>query len=712
MTLVAARWSARHPWLAIGGWVVFVAACLFAGRLVAANPAESRDYWIGEAGRAEAMAEGAGLFQPVVDKVLITSRRGDLNMAEARSARADLAQRLTANPAVAEVGRATTSSDGAAVMVPIVMRGELKVAKRGVASVKADVAVVQASHPSLLLAQTGGASISVGVETQLGADLRRAELITLPITLVILFVVFGSIVAAGLPLILALTAIAASFGIYPLTTYLFPDVGGAVANIILMMGMAVGVDYSLLYVKRVREERLLDDERAGYEGAVNRAAATAGRAIVLSAFAVMASLFGLYAADDVVSTSIATGSILVVLIAMIGSLTVLPALLTKLGRFSGRWQKKQVEISQPPVAQRIWPAILKPVMARPALSLVAAIGLIVILALPVANLRLSVEGVDTFPRSIPAVAAYDRLTQKFPDQGVAHLVVVRAHPSQSREVAQALAALARQAQMTSPFAANLTPRIRISADARVTTLETPITKGANSPDGALSLQALRGQLVPAFIGGIPGAEYAVSGQVARSLDYVRHQAEHLPLVVGGVLLVTFVIMATAFRSLVIGVIGCLLNLLSAAAALGALVALFQYGWAESLFGLPPGGFVGSRIPMFLFVILFGLSMDYQVFVLSRIREAVLEGKNVRDAIYQGVTSSAGVVTSAAIIMISVFASFMFVGLQELKQIGFGLAFAVFVDAFVIRILVLPAALILLGEICWRSAPASSVASKS
>jgi RND superfamily putative drug exporter len=698
--LSTARWSASHPWLAIAGWMVFVAVCLLVGKLVAANPTQSRDFWIGEAGRAEAMAENAGLRQPVVDKVLITAAKGALDLNEARTAASELAGRLTANSAVASVGVPVISADRTALSMSVVMRGEIKAARRAVPSMAEQLLIVQTAHPKLVLAPTGGASISRGVEGQLGADLKRAEMLTLPVTLCILFIVFGSLRAAGLPLALALTAIAAAFGLYPLTTYLFPDAGGAVANTILMMGMAVGVDYSLFYVKRVREERRAGGSVEGDRAPVLRAAATAGRAISLSAFAVIASLFGLYAANDVISDSIATGTILVVAIAMMSTLTVLPALLTKLGRHVDPRGQGPSMTADAPLAPRLWAAMLKPAIDHPAVTLFAAFALIVALALPVGSLRLSVEGLDTFPRNIPAVATYDRLIEKFPAQGVAHLLVVEASPAQASAVARALTNLAHAAQTEPLFAAEPTLNLRVSADGRVTTLEVPISHGANSPQGFRSLEALRDRLAPAHLGKIPGAKYAVSGQVARATDYIRHQTEHLPWVVGFVLLVTFTTMAVAFRSIVIGVLGCVLNLMSAAAALGALVAFFQYGWAENLFGVSAGAGVSSRIPMFLFVILFGLSMDYQVFVLSRIREQVLAGKTTREAIHEGVNRSAGVVTSAAVIMVSVFVSFMFVNLQELKQIGFGLALAVLLDAFVIRVMILPAAMILLGDRCW------------
>jgi RND superfamily putative drug exporter len=324
----------------------------------------------------------------------------------------------------------------------------------------------------------------------------------------------------------------------------------------------------------------------------------------------------------------------------------------------------------------------------------------ILLALPALSLKLSMEGNDTFPRTIPELQAYDRLTAEFPAEGVAHWVAVRDDSARSGEVAAALEDLARRAHNDPLFARDTAPNIRTSADGRVGTLELAILYGANSSEGSTSLQRLRTQLVPSTIGKLHGAEYAVSGEVARSVDVVNHQAQRMPWVVGFVLLSAFIMMAVAFRSVVIGLVGVVLNILSAAAAFGTVVAVFQHTWAEDLLGFKSAGFIGSRIPLFLFVILFGLSMDYQVFVVSRIRELALRGMPTRKAVFEGITSSAGVVTSAAVVMVSVFASFVFADLLEMKQIGFSLAVAVLLDAFIVRILILPSLMTLLGKASW------------
>jgi RND superfamily putative drug exporter len=293
---------------------------------------------------------------------------------------------------------------------------------------------------------------------------------------------------------------------------------------------------------------------------------------------------------------------------------------------------------------------------------------------------------------------YDRLNDAFPEQRVTHQVVVRADASQAAEVASALRETARLAEADRLFA-GASP-IRTSADRRTSVLELKVPHLGNSDQAYDSLDRLRDDYLPATAGRVDGAEFGVSGDVARYADYPAHQNGKLPMVLGALLLVTFAMTVYAFRSVVLGLIGVVLNLLSAAAALGLLVLVFQGTWAEGLLDFHSTGSIGSRVPLFLLVILFGLSMDYQVFVVSRIREAALAGIPTRQAVLDGIRGSASVVTSAAVVMTTVFASFVFLHIIEMKQIGFVLAAAVLLDAFVIRIMVLPSAMLLLGEASW------------
>jgi RND superfamily putative drug exporter len=296
--------------------------------------------------------------------------------------------------------------------------------------------------------------------------------------------------------------------------------------------------------------------------------------------------------------------------------------------------------------------------------------------------------------------SYDRLTAAFPSEGTNHVVAVRAEPNQAARVSEELTELSSRTQ-NNPLFANVTaPVVKVSRDQRVTTLEIPTPHAAGTEDGDRSLAELRTTLVPATVGTVTGAEYAVGGDIAGSEDYAQNLADRMPIVIGFVLLLTFLIMAVTFRSLVVAATALLLNSLSAAAAFGTLTLVFQHSWAEGILDFQSNGSLVAWIPLFLFVVLFGLSMDYHVFVVSRVREAAVGGMSTRDAVAHGISRSAGVVTSAAVLMVSVFAIFATLSMNEMKQMGVGLAVAVFIDAMIVRVLVLPSAMALLGTANW------------
>ncbi|GAA2764223.1 MMPL family transporter [Streptomyces paradoxus] len=679
--------------------------CLGAGSAVGMNSAKTADYRVGEAGRAEALAAEAHLERRSAEQVLISSRPGGaLDQAAARAAAEDLTDRMRRLPEVAGVADPLLSPDRETLMVEVTLKGEERDAKDKVDALVAQTAAVQKSHPELLLEETGSPSVSKGVDKQRGEDLALSEAITLPVTLLTLLVVFGSVTMAGVPLLLALSSIAAAVGLSMVVSHVSPDAGVG-TNVILMIGLAVGVDYTLFHLKREREERARSGGRLSSEALVELAAATSGRAVVVSGFAVVASTATLYLAADVIFSSLATGTIVVVLVAVASSLTALPALLVKLGQRAERRALRRAERGKPARrvrggggGGRMWNALLRPAARHPLATLCVSVLALLALVVPLTGLKITEMSRDTHSREIPAMQVYDRLNEAFPGQRVTHQVVVRAGAARSAEVTAALREVVRRAEADPLFTG--ASRIRTSADDRTSTLELGVPHLGNSDEAYDSLDRLRDDFLPATVGRIAGAEYGVSGDVARYADYPAHQNGKLPLVLGALLLVTFAMTVYAFRSVVLGLLGVALNLLSAAAALGMLVLVFQGTWAEGLLGFDSTGSVGSRVPLFLFVILFGLSMDYQVFVVSRIREAALAGVPTRQAVLDGIRSSASVVTSAAVVMTTVFASFVFLHIIEMKQIGFVLAAAVLIDAFVVRVMVLPAAMLLLGESSW------------
>ncbi|WOX21420.1 MMPL family transporter [Streptomyces solicathayae] len=695
VTVRTARWCATHPGKAVVGWLVFLALCIGAGAAAGTNKGTFEDFWIGEAGRAEAMAAHSGLTPPPVEQVLVEAAAKG---ARPEAAAGEIRRRMTAlAPVVVDVAAPVRSADGSALRIAVTLRGDRETAKKDVDALLAETAAVRADHPELRIEQTGSASISVAVNDKQGQDLQRTEMISLPVTFLILFVVFGAVLAAGIPVLLALSAFAGSVGLYGLASWVFPDAGGAALSAIFMLGMAVGVDYSLFYLKRVREERARTGGTLSHTAAVELAAATSGRAVVDSGLAVSLALAGLYVMDDVIFSSIATGSILVTLVAVVGSLTVLPAVLAKLGpRMDGRRLRRRAARNPQGARQegRLWAALLRPVMRRPLLALVSGVVVTAALAAPALGMKLGTEGKETFPDSIPAVAAYDRLVRHFPSAGPAHLVLVRGD-----DPAAVLGRLAAATRGDALFAQDTVPVPRTAPDGRTALLALPVPYAQNSAEATESLAKLRGELLPAAVAGA-GVETAVSGEIAGGVDYAAHQEKRLPWVIVFVSLAGLVVMYAAFRSPVLALLGTALNLAAVTVSWGILTLVFQGTWAEGLLGFESLGFVGSRTPLLVFGILVGLSTDYQIFVVSRIREAVRRGVPTRTAVVDGIAGSASVVTSAAVIMVSVFAAFLFIDRIEMKQLAVGLTAAVLFDAIVLRAVILPSAMALLGERCW------------
>ncbi|SDY55114.1 putative drug exporter of the RND superfamily [Micromonospora pattaloongensis] len=706
MTVRIARWSAEHPWRAIALWVVFVAVCFVGGNAAGLTEMTDEDMRIGEMGHAQAIIADGDFAHPAQENVLITARSGALDSAAAGAAATDAATRLRSTPGVAAVGQPVPSRDGSALLLPITMSGDRSTASERVQPLRDATAAVQTAHPQLRVEQVGGPSISRALDETIGEDFTRAEFLSIPVTLAILVIAFGALIAAGIPVLLALSSVAAAMGLSTIASHLVPA-NDSSASVILLIGMAVGVDYSLFYVRREREERA---KGRRHLDAVEMAAETSGHAVVVSGLAVIISMAGLFLANDPIFASFAVGSILVVAVAVIGSLTVLPAVLAKLGRWIDKprvpllWRltAHRVGPDGAPVPPRFWPAVLRPALRHPRTTLVISAGLLLALAVPAIDMKLKFPGPEDLPRSTAVMQAYDRLTAAFPSTGTTHTVAVRADAAQAGAVRTALTDLATRAAadpLFAPIEAN-GPQLEVSADRRVATLEIATPYATRTDEARRSLQALRADLVPATLREIPGVEYAVTGAVAESEDYAAHIREKLPLVVGFVLLLTFVAMTITFRSLVVALTSIVLNLLSAGAAYGLLVLVFQNTWAEGLLGFTSMGAIVSWLPLFLFVILFGLSMDYHVFVVSRIREAVRGGMPNREAVAHGITSSAGVVSSAAIVMVAVFAIFGTLSAIEMKQIGVGLAAAILIDATIIRAVVLPSLMTLLGKANW------------
>jgi RND superfamily putative drug exporter len=413
----------------------------------------------------------------------------------------------------------------------------------------------------------------------------------------------------------------------------------------------------------------------------------------------MIAMAGMFLTGNEIFASLAVATIVVVAVAVLGSLTVLPALLSRFGDKVDRGRIPLVSrLGRRSGEGRFWGAIVDRVLRRPILSIVLAGGLLVALALPAIQLRMAQPGPDTFPKSLPAVQTYDRMQEAFPGTALPATVVVEAPDVNDPTMQAAIERLKQRALATGRMHEPIT--VEVNDAGTVADITIPIEgKGTDSVSNE-SLALLREEIVPNTVGALPDAEAGVTGLTAEWKDSSDEIKSKLPLVVGFVLVFAFGLLLVAFRSPVIATKALVLNLLSVAAAYGVLVLVFQHGYGKSLLGFSSTAGVDPVVPLLLFVILFGLSMDYHVFLLSRIRELVQRGMSTDEAVSQGIKSTAGVVTSAAIVMVAVFAVFITLSMLMFKQFGVGLAVAILLDATIVRGVLLPASMKLLGDWNW------------
>jgi RND superfamily putative drug exporter len=698
----AGRWSAQHRKKAIFGWLAFViVATLIGGNIGTKTIPTDEEGLAGDSRRAHEIVKDT-FPQAAGEQVFIQSKSDGSQSAGYRAAVKDVEQRLAAQKNVSNIqspyakGNAgQISRDGRSVSVTFEIKGDSTQAENKVDPVLAATAAAQKAHPELRIEQFGDASTGKAVSKMFADDLKKAETLSLPITMIILLLAFGALVAAGLPLLLGLTAVIATMGLVAGVSQLSPSTEN-LSSIVVLVGLAVGVDYSLFYIRREREER-----RAGRdaEAALAAAAATSGRAVLVSGFTVMAAMAGMYFTGDNGFASMATGTILVVGVAMVGSLTVLPAMLSKLG---DRIDKGRIPFLGKRMAQRdesrVWTAVLDRVLRRPLLSAVVSGGILVALALPTLGLHTASAGIDAIPKDTPVIKTFDRITAAFPGEKASATVVVKAADVTKPEVAGAIQLLEAEAAGTKT--AIDTTDVEIAKDKTSAQVTIPIAgKGTDEPS-MVALARIRDDLVPATVGRVRGVEAVVGGDTAVTKDYVDLVKHNAPIVFAFVLGLAFLLLLTTFRSLVIPIKAIVLNLLSVGAAYGVLVLLFQKGWGESVLGFESTGAVEPWLPLFLFVILFGLSMDYHVFILSRIKEAFDGGMSTDDAVAHGIKSTASTVTSAAFVMVGVFGVFATLSSIVFKQLGIGLAVAILLDATLVRAILLPAAMKLLGDKNW------------
>jgi RND superfamily putative drug exporter len=695
------RWSAGHWKTATFGWLAFVVVAFGIGGAVGVKDIDPATSSPGQSGRMDRILND-GFKQPAGESVLIRSR--SLNVGDpaftvavddvvARVSKLHVVQRVRSPLATGNSGQVAKS--GRAALVEFDIRGDSDKAADKIDPVLAEVAAAQNAHPGFFIGEFGDASSVKGVETAYGNDLGKAGTLSLPITLIILVLAFGALIAAGIPLLLALTAVFATFGLIALPSHLLPMAQQAYA-MILLIGLAVGVDYSLFYLKREREER---SAGRSARAALEAAAATSGRSVLVSGISVIVAMAGMFLTGDATFASLGLATILVVAVAVLGSLTVLPALLSKLGDKVDRLRVPLIGRRRNDSREsRVWGGIVDRVLRRPVLSALLAGTFLVVLAAPALQLRIATPGPDTFPASLDVVKTYNQMQQAFPGTALPASVVIKAPNVNAPDVQRAVENLEQRAlgsgRMHEPITAD------VNRDATVESITIPIDGTGTDAASNASLAALRDTIIPETVGALPETEAGVTGLTAEWKDQADVLKSKTPLVVAFVLLFAFGLMLVAFRSIVVAIKAVVLNLLSVAAAYGVLVLVFQHGIGKGLLGFSSTAGIDPVVPLLLFVILFGLSMDYHVFIISRIRETYDRGASTDEAIAHGIKSTAGVVTSAAIVMVAVFAVFATLSMLFFKQFGVGLSAAVLIDATIVRAVLLPATMKLLGDANW------------
>jgi putative drug exporter of the RND superfamily len=724
----AGRWSAAHWKTAVALWVAFVAVAIGLGTAVGTHKLSLSEQSSGEAARAEQILASAGFKTPASEAVLVRSRTRTVADPIFRATVQRVLAKLRAMPQVTSLRTGVAgevSKDRRAQLIEFDMKGKMDTADKRVQPLLDAVASLEKSSPGFTVAEFGMASSMHELNDTISRDFQNAEKLSVPVTFVILLLAFGAFVAAGVPVLLAFSAVLGSVGLSALASHVF-HASDATQSVILLMGMAVGVDYSLFYLKREREERAAGHE--GHEG-LFRAAATSGQAVLISGFTVLIAMAGMLFAGTKIFTSIGIGAMLVVFVSLVGSLTVLPALLGKLGdRYIERGVRQVLAATvlrflrlfkaqprwllwlreTPTLLQRLkgdrqesrlWGFVITRSMRRPAVAVALSTALLVVLALPVLNIHTKLLSFTDLPKSLAIVKTYDTIQASFPGTEDPAHVVVKADNVTTPRFAKAYAEFKKRALATGVIHQPI--RVSVNKAKTVARVDFPLAGKGQDATAIRALEVLRTEVIPPVLATLPaGTQEAVTGDTAANVDFNQTMKHRAPIVFAFVLGFAFLLLLLTFRSIVIPLKAIILNLLSVGAAYGVLVWIFQDGHLQGLLNFHSNGAVVTWLPLFLFTVLFGLSMDYHVFILSRVKELVDHGMPTDQAVERGIRTTASTVTSAAAVMIAVFAIFASLRTLDIKQLGVGLAVAVFIDATLIRGVLLPAAMKLLGDWNW------------
>jgi RND superfamily putative drug exporter len=651
-----------------------------------------------ESSRAEALyaqINGGPAAHVPTDAIVIHSDRTTAADPSFDAAVTGLASRLHVLPGITAVhadltrGSPLVSSTGHAAII------ELHAASD--ADIGPVVRAVQSANgvDGLSVSITGQRTVNNDVSTLASSDLRNGEIdFGLPIALVVLLLVFGAVVAGLLPLLMAILSIAVGMGLASLVSQEF-QLSTFIVNMMTAMGLALGIDYSLFIVSRFREER-----RRGYakDEAIRRTGATAGRAVLFSGSTFTVALLALFVVPTNVMRSLAAGAIIVGVVSVAAALTLLPAMLALLGDRVDALRLPFVSMDRGAAVDDQagrWRGIVGRVVRRPVISLAVAGGAMLIMAVPVLGLHVGQSGVSTLPNSVASKAGYVALERAFPHQSPSPVeIVAQGPPRADQSDIGHLESILAEDPMFGPGS------VRSSANGDVRALTVPIQGDPVSGRDVAAVRHLRSTVIPTTFAG-SGATVLVGGQTADTADYFHAVAAPTPWVLLFVLGISFILLLLAFRSIVVAAISIVLNLLGVGAAYGLLTLVFIHGIGARLFGFVHVTAIDAWVPLFLFSVLFALSMDYQVFLMSRIKERYDLTGSTHEAVVGGVASTARIITGAALIIIVVFAGFARGQLAMFQQMGFGVAVALFLDATLVRLVILPSVLTLLGDRSWH-----------
>ena len=682
MTRRLATAAARHPWRAIGAWIaaVIVSVVLMVFFLGDALTGEAEQLNNPESEQAyELMGERIPPSPEFsTDVVVIRSDRYQADDAEFTAKVDDVSERLRSTEGVLYVPSEPTASTKDAVLIEAGLVDE---------EAGADVidVVEQSDDDAFDVEVTGEWTVEHDFQKLSQDDLKKGELqFGLPAALIVLLLVFGSVIAGLVPIVLALVAILTALGLTAFVGIFF-DLSIFTINMLTGMGLALGIDYSLFVVSRFREERANGRDKLD---AIEASGATASRAVLFSGFAFVIAMFGLLIIPNTIFRSLAAGAILVGITSVLGALTLLPAVLSLLGDrvnslripLIGRGAERGTGAEG-----RFWGGIVAAVMRRPVVSLVLSASVLVVLALPILDYSTGEAGIRTLPDRFPSKQGFNAFQEEFGVGTTDNVEVVVDGPAERGDVERLVADMRGNQALRN---------VEVEYYGNDFAVIEALPAGDSRDESALeTVRRLREEEMP-------GARVLVTGETAESLDYRDLTNTWLPILIAFVLTLSFILLTVAFRSIVVAAKAIVLNLLSVGAAYGVLVLVFEKGIGNELFGFQQVDFIEAWVPLFLFAVLFGLSMDYHVFLLSRIRERYLQTGSNDGAVAWGIGSTARLITGAALIIIAVFGGFAVGDLVMFQQMGFGVAVSLLIDATLIRSVLLPAAMKLLGDWNW------------